>query len=719
MQVPLFVIGLVSLLGQVILLRELNVAFFGVELIYILALGVWLCFTALGALAGRRAGMPSPVGVMSLLLIYGVFLLSALVFIRAGRLIFSGVPGAYLSFPEQMAVTAVALLPVGLLSGLLFQRAARMYVRYDRTLIAAYGIESAGALAGGIIATAGFHWGIRNFTLAVLCSLIAFAAAVLFSPGRRGRLYRAIAAGLACAALGILCLSSSLDRGMTAWNHPNLLESMDTPYGRVTITKLHDQVTVFENDAIAFETEGTEAEAFVHPAALQHPKPESVLILGGGVEGAVREVLKHGPKRVDYVELNAAMAGAVRDRLPGDIGASLKTPGVRLIIADPRVFLRESGRYDLILIGMPEPASGQSNRFYTKEFFQLCAGRLNAGGVVALRLRSGENFWSPQMVRRTASIHRALRSVFPQVLVLPGATNVLTASRSALPRSAEILTGRFDERKIEARLLSPPYIRYLLTNDRFFEIERLLEASAAPANTDRRPVCYLYALMIWLSKFFPGMALPDLADDAEKLFMTGAGPWAAGIALAVLFLLLRRAPSRRNAALVLAAGFLGMVLETVLILHYQMKAGVLFQDIGMLLTLFMGGLALGSAAIHGAMRFKTGGKGLRWIGAGLLAAFALLCLVVMTGMARDGSAGLVRTGGFLAGAGFLVAGIFGFASARDFQDQAKAIAPLYAADLIGGCLGSLMASLFLIPLFGLDATLGGMIVLSVLSFLLL
>jgi spermidine synthase len=41
---------------------------------------------------------------------------------------------------------------------------------------------------------------------------------------------------------------------------------------------------------------------------------------------------------------------------------------------------------------MPEPASGQSNRFYTKEFFEQCAGKLNSGGVTALRLRSAENF---------------------------------------------------------------------------------------------------------------------------------------------------------------------------------------------------------------------------------------------------------------------------------------------------------------------------------------
>ncbi len=48
----LFLTGFVSLFGQIVLLRELNVAFFGIELIYLIGLGVWMLLTALGAIAG-------------------------------------------------------------------------------------------------------------------------------------------------------------------------------------------------------------------------------------------------------------------------------------------------------------------------------------------------------------------------------------------------------------------------------------------------------------------------------------------------------------------------------------------------------------------------------------------------------------------------------------------------------------------------------------------
>ena len=236
------------------------------------------------------------------------------------------------------------------------------------------------------------------------------------------------AAALACILLLLLWKGSPLDHLMAAWNHPNLLASKDSPYGRITVAQSYGQISVFENDALAFDTEGTEAEYLTNLAALQHPHPEQVLILGGGIEGIVGEMQKYKPKTIDYVELNPVMLDMVMRQLPDDIQKSLKEPNVRITLADPRRFLKDSGKYDLILVGMPEPTSGQADRFYTKEFFELCAAKLNPGGILAFRLRSAENIWTLPLTRRTVSICRALETVFPEILFLPGQTNVVTAS---------------------------------------------------------------------------------------------------------------------------------------------------------------------------------------------------------------------------------------------------------------------------------------------------
>jgi hypothetical protein len=80
--------------------------------------------------------------------------------------------------------------------------------------------------------------------------------------------------------------------------------------------------------------------------------------------------------------------------------------------------------------------------------------------------------------------------------------------------------------------------------------------------------------------------------------------------------------------------------------------------------------------------------------------------------------GLSQTAGFLAIAGFLVAGIFAYASLYQIKDQQSVISPLYSADLFGGCLGSLLSSLIFIPMIGLDVSTKWMLFLAVMSLML-
>jgi spermidine synthase len=512
----------------------------------------------------------------------------------------------------------------------------------------------------------------------------------------------------------------ALDSIMTRWNHPFLVESRDTPYGRISVVKLESQVSVFVNDALAFETEGTEAEHFAHLAALQHPQPSRVLILGGGIEGTVGEILKHGPATIDYVEVDPAMIGMVKDRLSPDRQASLGKPGVRIVADDPRRFLQASGRYDLILIGMPEPSSGQTNRFYTLDFFRLCLDHMNPGGIVALRLQAAENRWTPQMTERVLSIYGALSSVFANVLIIPGETNVFTASMDSLPRDPQVLIDRLRSRKIESRLVSEPFIRYLLTNDRFPEVEQTVRTGAAPLNTDARPICYQLTALLWLSKFFPaltGLSFEEIGRIAkEKRMWIGA---AAGMLLFVFFLA-RVRPSWRRALLVAVAGFAGMVLETVLILQYQTRHGVLYRDLGILITAFMIGLTAGALTLAMAARGKSRYRGIsrKW-GFCLITGFMLLATLVALQSRLGLLTGLAETAALLAAAGCLVAGIFAYASIHGAPEQEKVISPLYAADLLGGCVGSIAASLVMVPLLGMDITAMGVAGLSLLALMLI
>ena len=691
----LFIIGLISILGQVVLLRELNVALYGVELFYILALGVWLFGSAAGTWIGYRINASSSRTIPALFLLWAVFLLLEVLFVRGSRVLFSGVPGAYLPFFQQFEIVMLSMLPPGVLLGWLFRDSARLYCQSGRTLAAAYAVECTGGVVGGLLATGFLLRGLPNLTIAMVCSLFTLIA-VTFAVERKGHPLRIGALLLSVLLLGLLWPLAEIDRQTTAWNHPDLLASRDSAYGRITVTGLAGQVAVYENDTLSFETEGTDAEAFVHPATLQHPRPGSVLLLGGALEGLIGEVQKHHPRRITAVELNPVLVDTVRPYLPATIGESLGYKNVRLAFADPRQYLKEPGAYDLILVGMPEPTSGQSNRFYTEEFFREAAARLNPGGVFALRLRSAENYWTPVLRERMRSVHAALVRVFPHVVFLPGATNVILASREPLPASPEILVARWRERNITARLVSPPYLRYLYTNDRFAEINGYLQTEGGTPNSDARPLCYRYTLLLWLSKFFPALGSLEVRVSGAAFLAVTAFVF---LGLALCFLFSRRWAGFRRGLLVFTAAFVGMVQETILILYYQVKAGVLYRDIGLLLMAFMAGLTLGSLVVNQGMK-RAGDRAQRRWGLAILGGFFLLT----SGMAvADWGKRFPRAlgdGGPLVASGFFVAAVFAQASLYRVGNQEGVIAPLYGADLLGGCLASLLAGLVLVPLLG-------------------
>jgi spermidine synthase len=709
----LIVIGFISILGQVTLLRELNVASYGVDLVYSLALGVWLFWTACGAYLSHKTLNPSQARIGSIFLLFSTLLPLDIVFIRSIRPLFSKVPGAYLDFETQILSLLAALLPLGLLSGILFQRAAKIYITKGKTLASAYALESFGGIIGGACSTLLIMIGVSNFRTALVCSLIPMTL-ILGSRDRRKDMVTTFSA----AACGLLLLAfwqaTAIDRHMTSWTHPNLLATTDSPYGRITIQGIQGQVSVFENDALVFETEGTEAEEFVQLAALQHAKPERVLVLGGGVGGAIKEILMHSPKLIDYVELNPLMIAGTIEYLPAAMTRPLESPQTRISFADPRRFLADSGVYDLILVNMPEPDSGQANRFYTREFFHECQTHLNPGGLIAFKLKSSENLWTPQLTKRTVSIYRAAKAIFRDVLVLPGTSNIVMCSSDMLTRDPEVLVQRFSSRKIQAKLVSPAYINYLYTNDRFSQIADILNAGVAPANSDAWPICYQYTVMIWLSKFFPSFASVDLSSLLTQKSAIATPIYGLSAALVLFLIIARRRYRLRRTILMGIAGFLGMAVETLLMLYYQAKNGVLFRDIGILLTSFMAGLAMG-ALLVGMWSNTRLGRQIRpaiW-GGGILIGFAVLGVVTANTMNSLGMVATTSTSLMLFAAGFLVSGILAYSGYQSGNDQSAAVGTLYAADLIGGCLASLAVGLVLAPLVGLAKSASWMSILAI------
>lgn len=682
---------------QVVLLRELAVASFGVELIYLLGVGVWLVAGAAGAVAGGTRREPDASGIAIAFLAAGAIVLPEVAFLRGARRLFGGVPGAYLPLARQAAMAILGLAPAGALLGWLFRKAAQREIDRGRTAAAAYGWESAGGAAGSVIATAFLYLGWSNLLLAAGSTLAAAAFTA------RARASRWPALVLLAVAAGVCWNADRLDARMTGWSHPGLEASRDTPYGRVTVTTDRGMTALFVNDAFDYDTEGSDAEPFAHIPALQLPTGSRMLVLGGGIAGLLPELLKHAPSRIDLVERDRVLHATLLRHLPPASSREFEREPVRIAFADPRRFLEEAGRYDLILIATSEPASGGSNRLFTLEFFRLCAARLSPGGVLALRLPSSETVWTPRLLQRNGSVHSALAAAFGDVLVLPGSTDLLLGSRGRLVRDPGLLTERLRGRRIEARVTTPEYLGWLFKNDRVAQAERTLSAAKVPPNADSRPAGYQQTAMLWLGMVLPSGEIPGGALPAVA--------WATAGLAALALLATRFRPGWRRLAVAAIGGLGGMIAEVVILLRFQADSGALYGQLGLLLTSFMAGLAAGAFAFDRLAHPRQASKG--WRGGLLLGCLAaIMTLIAAAGESGRPAFGLGFSAALLVAAGALSAALFAHASRMPSDAKEPGLSGIYAADLLGGCAGSLLAGLVLVPLFGAGPVCLGMAMLA-------
>ncbi|NLG16795.1 MAG: polyamine aminopropyltransferase [Fibrobacter sp.] len=183
------------------------------------------------------------------------------------------------------------------------------------------------------------------------------------------------------------------------------IELIDTDeFGKVLL--LDDITQVAENVDHEYH------EPMVHPAMCSHPRPESVLVIGGGDGGIIREVLKYPTvKRVEQAELDEGVIQFSRKYLAGIHGGCFEDPRVNINIVDGRVYTEQHpGEFDVIIMDMTDPF-GPSRMLYTREFFKIIKKALkNSSGIFVMH--------SESPVARPAAyacIQKTLSSVFKNV----------------------------------------------------------------------------------------------------------------------------------------------------------------------------------------------------------------------------------------------------------------------------------------------------------------
>jgi spermidine synthase len=187
-------------------------------------------------------------------------------------------------------------------------------------------------------------------------------------------------------------------------------------------------------DGIMQTTRGDEFiyhEMLAHVPLCAHPRPERVLIIGGGDGGLAREVLKHQRVRtVVLVEIDPLVVEVSRRYLP-EHTVALDDPRLQLIHQDGAQFLQQTNqKWDVILVDSTDPeGTGPGRVLYTPAFHEAIFHALADDGLYVQQ--TGTPFYNPEVV---SSVSQDVAAKFPlcrvywcAVPTYPGAWFTFTA----------------------------------------------------------------------------------------------------------------------------------------------------------------------------------------------------------------------------------------------------------------------------------------------------
>ncbi len=235
----------------------------------------------------------------------------------------------------------------------------------------------------------------------------------------------------------------------------------------------HQDLIIFENaemgrimalDGVVQTTERDEFiyhEMMAHVPLFSHEHAKSVLIIGGGDGGMLREVCRHTYlKNITMVEIDAGVIEFCRQYLPNHNAGAYDDPRFNLVIDDGVNFVKTTDqKFDIIISDCTDPI-GPGEGLFTSAFYEGCARCLNTGGIFVAQngvcfLQQAEAVNSQQKLSHyfaDASFYQAaIPTYYGGIMTFAWATQ----DRALRHLTQEVIQQRFTAAGISCRYYTP------------------------------------------------------------------------------------------------------------------------------------------------------------------------------------------------------------------------------------------------------------------------
>ncbi|MEW5783985.1 MAG: polyamine aminopropyltransferase [Bacillota bacterium] len=129
-------------------------------------------------------------------------------------------------------------------------------------------------------------------------------------------------------------------------------------------------------------------EMITHVPLRAHPAPRSVLVVGGGDGGSVREISKYpAVERIVLAELDQKVIEVSRRFLP-ELGAAFSDPRVEVNIINGVDYVHSmKGVFDVVIVDSPDPL-GPAEQLFGATFYQAVCEALTPDGIMVVQSES-------------------------------------------------------------------------------------------------------------------------------------------------------------------------------------------------------------------------------------------------------------------------------------------------------------------------------------------
>ncbi|MBD3415419.1 MAG: hypothetical protein GF421_13460 [Candidatus Aminicenantes bacterium] len=585
-RIPSLILGFLALSLQVLLLREFSVMFAGNEITFGILLGAWLFWTGMGSLFGSVFQYSIK---RFLWLYFGVIFIAPWCFLglRFIRFLFHAGPGEIMGILPMILSALLVTFLVCFPLGVLFVFNTKFLKGHLSTV---YLMESIGSALGGLLVYFALIPTLSNWKAAGLISAVSAVIIFMISFNKK----HIFPLMLVLLTATVLWTTDSATQKLY-WEPFVLTASKDSPYGKIQMVQTKEQKTLYNNHSKVYSYPNlAAAEEAVHFTLLQNPKAEKVLLIGGGLAGSLQQILKYPLTQIHYVELDPEIIRMSLSHLPEAKKLLTGHPRIQVFFEDGRVFLKNTQTtYDIIILNLPPPETVQLNRFYTQEFFQIIQKKLNQNGVFSFQVPSAENYISPQLQDFLSCLFFTLKSVFQDVNIVPGASNIFLASSRLPPLDAERLSRKIIDLDLNNTYVSPYLLMSRLSPLRIESLREKIAIGEKRINKDLYPISY-FTNSLFQSTQFRGIETKVLSflSQISRFWLLDFPLLLFVIVLSVIAL--KNKPSLFYLFPLALIGLTSIAVEIIVIIAYQIIYGYLYQSVSLLFACFMAGMALGA-----------------------------------------------------------------------------------------------------------------------------